>query len=183
MKLQNMDPAVAGLVKLLGVKITDYDGMVKAGLGYELAHPSTPFSGGFYLADADIIAVNPHPIRTQWKVEAGHPAPHIDTTVLHELIHWSGAEGRMSRPAVMMAADNVPRSDRDTHTEEAVAQMGMYKLGVIIGLSGVDLKHHLDSYLEGLYLADMALAEKQSDDAVVYLLNTAQKAIIKRSAA
>ena len=98
--------------------------------------------------------------------------------ILHELIHWAGAEGRLNRKwitksrAAMMTADlDVIMDLNETRdTEEATAQIGMLKLVLVLGLNPAEYSDKTLSYLEDLLSFNLAKADRDSDKAVEYLV-------------
>jgi len=99
--------------------------------------------------------------------------------VLHELIHWAGAEGRLNRKwilnsrAAMMTSDADVISDlMDTKdTEEATAQIGMLKLVIVLGLNPALYSDLTLEYLESLLSFNLAKADRDSDKAVEHLVS------------
>jgi antirestriction protein ArdC len=62
---------------------------------------------------------------------------HHDTTLLHELIHWSGAGKRLNR----ICAKEYSKSDAARAEEELVAELGSVFLSQYFGITG-DLTNH-----------------------------------------
>ena len=60
-----------------------------------------------------------------------------DSTLLHELVHWSGIEARLNRTC----ASDYLKSDAAHAEEELVAEIGLVFLASYFGISG-DLVNH-----------------------------------------
>lgn len=120
---------------------------------------------GFYAHHDDIIALT----------EQGIASPLRNEVVLHELIHWTGNVERLNR--YTLYAD---KGTQAQHTEEAIAQLGMFLLGRTFGFDMATLYTFTDSYLLMYPLADIpyALAEarRAHDYLIEILLQRRQKA-------
>ncbi len=100
-------------------------------------------------------------------------------TMLHELIHWSGHSTRLARP-IILEGESVGTEGifcgYDTgklHTEEAIAQMGMYTLVLYFNFEDtLHFKRSLEKYLD-LYCnqADLVIAESEAKRATEYIIN------------
>ena len=95
------------------------------------------FDGGdraFYRRSDDTIHL---PVRSAFDGEAGY-----NSTLLHELVHWTGHEGRLAAGFGVFGSEEYA-------FEELRAEIGSYYLNVTLGLSN-DLKNHasyVDSWL------------------------------------
>lgn len=100
------------------------------------------------------------------KSEAGDPS----VAMLHELIHATGHPKRLGRPALM----NRYRSDEESCTEEATAQMGMHALAQYIGISADLSAGYLEYYLGRLPYADLKKAQVDAGAAFAYIMQKIQ---------
>jgi antirestriction protein ArdC len=121
------------------------------------------YSTGAYSSRFDVIAIN------TLDTYKGTLPWNINVTLLHELIHWTGHEKRLNRKSVTR---KIARINTQTyHTEEAIAQYGMYYLAIELGF---DKKHYakvLRAYLKEYPLADRVKARKAAKAATTYLLS------------
>lgn len=118
---------------------------------------------GLYMAlpETDVIAIN-----------ETTPIEILDVVMLHELIHYTGRGSRLCRAGiVLLEQKDLTITEEHCQTEEAIAQLGMYKLGTYLGLDRDSLKQATVEYLASLPLADFEEAEMRSNEAVGYLVN------------
>lgn len=119
----------------------------------------------------------------------GNESPGSDPNMacLHELIHWSGNWRRLARPQAVIIrkvhVEKVPEKQLGItgrewevmiHTEEAIAQMGAFKLTKALGGDVAKAKSQLNHYLTNYPLANLEEANRESDLAVRWLLAEAQ---------
>jgi len=87
--------------------------------------------------------------------------------IMHELIHWTGHEARLNRESLM--GINTPAN---FHTEEATAQIGMFKLACQLEDTNIEkLADALTDYLLKFPEADLMVAEQEATRAVDYIIN------------
>ena len=105
---------------------------------------------------------------------------HYDSTLLHELTHWTGHEKRLNRKY------GKSFGSKDYAFEELVAELGSAMAGSILGLSYEGLQHeeYIASWLEALkgdikYIYD---ASKLSQKAVNYMIENSKSIQLKEVA-
>lgn len=152
-----LSPQLQELIELLDIKFIEPK-FVYRYLGFDLPF----YVGGIWDAEKDIICV---------RESCGTGVDEQDFYFMHEIIHWAGAPGRLNRCSVLTSENSEDLVARDT--EEATAELGMYKLSVRLGLDSKRAKAYNDRYLLTLAYADFDKAEKDSDIAVDYLLKKA----------
>jgi len=167
-KLTNaLVPSVQRLIEALQVKVITYSELVQDS---ELFHE--------FGSIPDCMQGCYHPVLDMIVVKDEHLCNSTEI-VLHEIIHWAGAESRLNRKwvtdskAIMMGTASQETLDSfndDRDTEEATAEIGMLKLVLVLGLNPAQQADSALDYLEGLLDIDMVKADKDSDKAVEYWL-------------
>ena len=168
-KLTNsLVPSVQSLIEALNVKIMLYSELVENEKLFKKIGDVPDHYYGFYHSGADVIVIKDEHLNNSTEV------------VLHELIHWAGAEGRLNRKwmlyskAVLNGKANEEMSDYVDNckdTEEATAEIGMLKLVMVLGLNPATYADLTLNYLESLLSFNLKKADKDSDDAVEYLVS------------
>ena len=120
--------------------------------------------GGLWEPAYDVISLTDDAAEEGW----------LDHYCLHEITHWTGHPDRLNRKAIAigMRHGQIPSAVL-FDTEEATAQLGMYKLSVKLGFDEAKAKIHLEEYLMQLPHAQLAQADKDAEAAVVYILEKA----------
>ena len=165
--MNSLVPSVQYLVASLGVKVMTHTEYLENPeyLGDSLEHPEN--WAAFYNPVLDVVVVNDTELANATEL------------VLHEIIHWSGAETRLNRQWVtsMKAAMLGDQSEElleyltdKRDTEEATAQIGMLKLALVLGLNPAQYAESTLTYLEDLLDFSLKKAEEDSDKAVEYLV-------------
>lgn len=125
---------------------------------------------GFHDSTSDIIGIN-----DTNSIDGCDPID-MDSTVLHELIHFTGTKERLGRGWVVNNSldsedsNSKIATEAETHTEEATAQIGALKLALVLGLNPARFADLTERYVSNLSKADLDKADKDSDKAVEYLV-------------
>lgn len=117
------------------------------------------FADGSYLPDHDIISV-----RTIFGDES-----RLDSTLMHELIHWTGHSTRCARPTVMRASQGIPPTHLERVAEEAVAEIGSGVLGEALGVKSM-AAFNLQAFLYENPAANTPEAQAEAKRAVSFIL-------------
>lgn len=128
----------------------------------------------YYSVKEDLIAIN---------LSCERVCEQIGEVVLHELTHWTGSGKRLARKIIVewekMAQwhlyDYMALTIAHRHTEELTAELGMHKMGTFLGLDPIYLDTALSRYRVKIPWADVDQAERESDEAVAYLINFMKK--------
>lgn len=131
------------------------------------------YYSGFYCRLYDMISV-----MMVGGLEGGAGTP--DATLLHEIIHWSGKQGRLNR----LPGPNDSTPMMDYQTEEATAQYGMFLLGLEfqIDTAAVLSQFLYDYILFACPLADLVKAQEDAMLAIEYLRTLAPEILAPRAA-
>ena len=164
--LNSIHPAVLELIQSLGITLITYRHAYTLGVSRdELPN----WSAGAYICYMDLIAYNPNP---------PDGFEDINRTILHEIIHWTGHGDRLKRKPIQLgqrmlyAANSVD----ELHTEEAIAEIGMYRLAVYLGLEKED--KYLDlmiHYLSRYELAHIDVACREATRAVNFVVEQMER--------
>lgn len=157
--LQDAHKEVTDLIVNLGVRALSFEEALPWLPADVMTYAAVNFNA-FYDIKADHIAIK----------SSGFDFMDLDTILLHEIIHWTGSRNRLNRK---------PSTNVEIfHTEEGIAQMGMYKLTKILGIYKPEHDLYLSTYMRRLPHVNMAEVELESDKAVSFVLN-----FLKRKAA
>lgn len=93
----------------------------------------------------------------------------FDATLLHELVHWTGAEARLNRAC----ASKYSRSDAARAEEELVAEIGSVFLASHLGISGDLINHasYVASWKKNLDARAVGRAMTQASKAFTWLVS------------
>lgn len=173
----HLNPAVQNLLKSLGVEIkllseTIVSDNLDEWRASSIMVNTTLPTQGLYYGPTDTIVLNDS--------DLGDATP----VVLHELIHWSGAESRLKREWILnnvkdiesfwngtYVKDDSEEFTKGQHTEEAIAEIGMFKLMLLLGIEPMQYQERVINYLKYLSSADLMKADLESDIAVEYLVS------------
>lgn len=162
---EHIDTRILDIVNRLGANIVDmgeYVGIYPASWLY--------LASGLYDYERDKIAI---------KADIAISS-RCSEVVLHELIHWTGHASRLNRlhKRRQISTDDdrqgiidIEHNNIIYHTEEATAQLGMFKLAMVLGLDQFTHFKAMTDYLASYHLANMHQAETESDDAVKFILD------------
>jgi antirestriction protein ArdC len=143
-------PVLQDLLKTLRVNFVEPEGILME-----------PTCYGFYDFIQDCIVVNPEHINPIFG--------DINTVLMHELIHWTGHESRLARPASLIKSQ-AELNLVMFHNEEAVAELGMAHLATSLGWDSETINEYARLYLNGYYLANYIEADKEAIKAANYIL-------------
>jgi len=163
--LNDASPCVLRLIEVLGVKVLSYSELkegVSKMTGFKMTRRLLN-AHGFYDTSLDAIAFNEN--KELFK---------LDHVLLHELIHWTGSSKRLARTALLpfcVLGRLEVMEGNEYATEEVIAEMGMYKLGLWLGLNRKELKRKRDVYIDsyGIHNPNYEKACIDSDNAVGYI--------------
>lgn len=160
--LMRTHPNIAKLIRLVNIEIMDLK-------SFCVNYGFMRISQGLYAPTKDIIAI---------ELENEKGDEELNHVFLHEIIHSTGSERRANRDAVVNAGRFVRLTSAEIDTEEATAQIGMYKLALLFdfGISKRGAKKFLKVYLETLLEADLDKADRDSNIAVEWVLGEMCKA-------
>lgn len=159
-----VDSRVLALVSSTGCPLLTYFDAITSGKVNAAMLFTMGMAAGYYDSQEDYIGLN----------ERALESDRVNEVVLHELIHWTGHPSRLNRNTITSQLHGMRPTSYDYHTEEATAQMGMFKLACLLGL---DKELHLmllNVYLTMFPEANLAKADWDSNQAVGYLLDLAK---------
>lgn len=156
--LEKLDSKVVDLINRLGVKVFNFDDYEKL-TGYKF-----PFwSNGCYDIAQDVIAIS------------GFVMGDVNQVTLHEIMHWSGHADRADRfmiaDAIKCGTTNVISKESQAN-EEAIAEMGMYKLACYLGLDTESARLARDRYLK-MFPHNQSYCEAEADRSVDWIIENA----------
>ncbi len=159
---KNTSNAVYELLAATGAKAYSWVEFENAGLAEHEDYVMAYSNLGYYMPKEDQIVI------------CNKTLGNWDSTVLHELIHWSGAEDRTNRKFIKDIKNNTLSEKsftKNLHTEEMAAEMGAIKLAAALGLDSKEHTARFENYKALYPLADLKKAKKLSSQAVKYLLS------------
>lgn len=159
---KNTSKAVYDLLAATGAKAYSWVEFENAGLAEHADYVMAYSNLGYYMPKEDQIVI------------CNKTLGNWSFTVLHELVHWSGAAGRCGRKFIKDIKNNTlseKNFNKNLHTEEMIAEMGAIKLVKALNLSPFEYENRFENYKALYPLADLNKADKLSDKAVEYLLN------------
>tara|TARA_B100001057_G_scaffold498743_2_gene606854 strand:+ start:951 stop:1874 length:924 start_codon:yes stop_codon:yes gene_type:complete len=108
-------------------------------------------------------------------IEGGTSRDHHDSTLLHEITHWTGHESRLNRKL------KTGFGSKDYAFEELVAELGSAMAGALMGLPYEGLQHaeYIQSWIKSLKDNPKALidASKLANKAVRYMIDNGARLI------
>ena len=125
--------------------------------------------GGCYSCTLEYILINDDQIRLYQSPATYH------NVLLHELIHWTGAPSRLSRPAIVVVNKTgylLSLTDIELRKEECIAQYGAYLLAQKFGIYQSECIHFTAQYLQ-MYSYGGNDYVDEAERAVKYLLEAA----------
>jgi antirestriction protein ArdC len=165
--LDSLDSKVRELIQSFGIKLISYK--QAHSLGISKQELPSDLSAGAYVCYMDIIAYNSTP-------PIGFED--INRTILHEIVHWTGHGDRLKRKPIQLGQRMLyaANSMDELHTEEAIAEIGMYRLAVYLGLEKddkyLDLMIH---YLSRYELAHIDVACREATKAVNFIVEQMER--------
>lgn len=155
-----IDPKVLSVINAVGVPIISFGEMIAYGHADFGMIMNMGMAAGLYDSQRDLVAINENALLSV----------RCSEVFLHEIVHATGHPRRLARPSIVDQLRGV-RHDRATYdTEEATAQLGMFKLAVEIGLDRNLHETLLLRYLPNFPHANFDQAERESDQAVKFIL-------------
>ena len=157
-------PSVNKLLRAVNVKVFTYTEVLEK---FELKpyhYEAIQNFKGFYDPELNIIGFD------------DNCQENANEIVLHELIHLTGSEGRVGRQYVKTVNQNLRSeffeevSNKNKQTEEATAQIGMFKLILVLGVNPAFYADACFEYIKNLPKANFKKADRDSDKAVHYLM-------------
>ncbi len=113
-------------------------------------------------------------------IEGGTSRDHHDSTLLHEITHWTGHESRLNRKLKNHFGS------KDYAFEELVAELGSAMAGALMGLPYEGLQHaeYIQSWIKSLRDNPNALfeASKLANKAVKYMIDNSKEIELKEVA-
>src|SRR5665213_2677616 len=156
-KLNDASPVVLDLIKDLGIKVFAYS---QVPIEDSCFHYAMRDVCGYYNQMTDYIAFNEI-------VSAEYAC--LNELLLHEIAHWTGHISRLARKALINSQRNILCTEKQIFEEEAIAQYGMYKLAIWLGLDKIEYRYKRDRYLVNwISLYDQEKVEKESERILEY---------------
>jgi hypothetical protein len=147
---QSLTKSVNKLLSVVGVKALSYEEVRK---NHEITHQMAKAMNemqAFHNNELDIIGVDDSYLNDSTEL------------VLHELVHMVLSKSRLNI--------KYPTNEVGQQTEDAAAQLGMFKVITALDINAAIYENVLWSYLKTLPEADFDRAERDSDRAKNYLM-------------
>ena len=147
---QNLSKQVKKLLAAVGVEIYTYDELKqKMNFGTDIIETMTN-KKALHIGDNKIIAICDDSLTS---------TEDVNELILHELIHMTAAN--LNRKC---------QTEAGFQTEECTAQIGMFKLTLVLGLNPAPYADRTLDYIKQFPKANFRKAEIYSDKAVEYLV-------------
>lgn len=166
MFLKRVDIRIRRLIDALGAEVLPFHEVEKK-MGLPIPDFQRLYCGGFYIAGSgyDFIGINFCVLHTE---------SHLNSTVLHELTHWSGRSTRLARRAIVKTERNVVPNKEEASYEECVAQYGMHYLASALGFDMKEYNVLLTEYLAYYLCENVAEAAEDGRRAAEWLIGVAE---------
>jgi len=168
--LNDANPRVLELIRNLNIRLLSFAECSLSGITID------PYiwqnSNGFYECHDDFIAFNHTPKSN---------IQDLNSCILHEIAHWSGHPTRLNRKAIEAGA-NLAIYELDLHiihTEEVIAQLGMFKLACYLGLNIEKYLEMTNLYIQRYFMANRLEADIESTKALGFIIDRERVALTK----
>ena len=164
--LDSADPRVLELIRILGITVITYRHAYALGISQQEL-PS--WSAGAYICYMDLIAYNENP---------PEGFEDINRTLLHEISHWTGHGDRLKRKPIQLGQRMLYAANSldEMHTEEAIADIGMYQLALHLGLETRSKYFEIMVHYIGRYeLAHFDVAHREVNKVVDFIIGKMER--------